>query len=80
MLAHILTTAGLKAVACGNVGTTVIDSVLSPEKYDYLVLELSSFQLHLQVPTKALLVATAAAAGSDRTEQSVGRWAGGGGG
>ena len=46
MVAHILTTAGLKAVACGNVGTTVIDSVLSPEKYDFLVLELSSFQLH----------------------------------
>lgn len=46
MLAHILTTAGLNATACGNVGTTVVDSVLSNEKYDYLVLELSSFQLH----------------------------------
>ena len=46
MVAHILTTAGLKARACGNVGTTVIDSVLSDEKYDYLILELSSFQLH----------------------------------
>lgn len=46
MVAHILTTAGLKALACGNVGTTVIESVTSPEKYDYLVLELSSFQLH----------------------------------
>lgn len=46
MTAHILTTAGLNAIACGNVGTTVIESVMSPEKYDYLVLELSSFQLH----------------------------------
>jgi UDP-N-acetylmuramoylalanine--D-glutamate ligase len=46
MVAHILTTAGLNAVACGNVGTTVIDSVLSKEKFDYLILELSSFQLH----------------------------------
>ncbi|CAB4882553.1 unannotated protein [freshwater metagenome] len=46
MLAHILTTAGLNARACGNVGTTVIDSVLSKAKYDFLVLELSSFQLH----------------------------------
>ena len=46
MVAHIMTTAGLKARACGNVGVTVIDSVLSPEKFDYLVLELSSFQLH----------------------------------
>lgn len=46
MVAHILATAGIKAQACGNVGTTVVDSVLSPEKFDYLVLELSSFQLH----------------------------------
>jgi UDP-N-acetylmuramoylalanine--D-glutamate ligase len=46
MVAHILKSAGLKATACGNVGTTVIESVLSPEKFDYLVLELSSFQLH----------------------------------
>jgi UDP-N-acetylmuramoylalanine--D-glutamate ligase len=46
MVAHIFEAAGLKARACGNVGTTVIDSVLSSEKYDYLILELSSFQLH----------------------------------
>ncbi|MEY4497241.1 MAG: hypothetical protein RLZZ364_546 [Actinomycetota bacterium] len=46
MVAHILKTAGLNSAACGNVGTTVIDSVLSKEKFDYLVLELSSFQLH----------------------------------
>lgn len=46
MVAHILKTAGLKVQACGNVGTTVIESVNSPEKFDFLVLELSSFQLH----------------------------------
>ncbi|CAN2192688.1 MurD UDP-N-acetylmuramoylalanine-D-glutamate ligase [Candidatus Nanopelagicaceae bacterium] len=46
MVAHIMTQAGMKVQACGNVGTTVIDSVLSPENFDYLVLELSSFQLH----------------------------------
>jgi UDP-N-acetylmuramoylalanine--D-glutamate ligase len=46
MVAHILATAGINARACGNVGTTVIESVMSPEKFDYLVLELSSFQLH----------------------------------
>jgi UDP-N-acetylmuramoylalanine--D-glutamate ligase len=46
MVAHILTTAGLNARACGNVGTTVIESVMAPEKFDYLILELSSFQLH----------------------------------
>jgi UDP-N-acetylmuramoylalanine--D-glutamate ligase len=46
MVAHILQSAGLHAAACGNVGTTVIESVLSSEKFDFLVLELSSFQLH----------------------------------
>jgi UDP-N-acetylmuramoylalanine--D-glutamate ligase len=46
MVAHIFETAGLQAKACGNVGTTVIETVTSDEKYDYLVLELSSFQLH----------------------------------
>jgi UDP-N-acetylmuramoylalanine--D-glutamate ligase len=46
MVAKILQTAGLKAVACGNVGDTVIEAVDRNESYDYLVLELSSFQLH----------------------------------
>jgi len=46
MVAKILQTAGLKAVACGNVGDTVIEAVEHKDRYDYLVLELSSFQLH----------------------------------
>ena len=46
MTAKILQTAGLHAVACGNVGDTVIDAVDREEPFDYLVLELSSFQLH----------------------------------
>ena len=46
MTAKIMQTAGLKAVACGNVGDTVIDAVDRTDPYDYLVLELSSFQLH----------------------------------
>ena len=46
MVAKILQTAGLKAVACGNVGDTVIEAVDRESVYDYLVLELSSFQLH----------------------------------
>jgi UDP-N-acetylmuramoylalanine--D-glutamate ligase len=46
MAAKILQTAGLKAVACGNVGDTVIDAVDRKDSYDYLILELSSFQLH----------------------------------
>ena len=46
MVAKILQTAGLKAVACGNVGDTVIEAVDRKNAFDYLVLELSSFQLH----------------------------------
>lgn len=46
MVAKILQTAGLKATACGNVGDTVIEAVTGKESYDYLILELSSFQLH----------------------------------
>lgn len=46
MAAAMLREGGVSAIACGNVGTTVIESVESPEKYAVLVLELSSFQLH----------------------------------
>jgi UDP-N-acetylmuramoylalanine--D-glutamate ligase len=46
MVAKILQTAGLKSKACGNVGETVIDAVDQVDPYEYLVLELSSFQLH----------------------------------
>ena len=37
---------GMRSLACGNVGNTVIDAVDSGEGYDFLVVELSSFQLH----------------------------------
>ena len=46
LTAHMVRTGGFSALACGNVGTTVIDAVESTENYEYLVLELSSFQLH----------------------------------
>ncbi len=46
MTVKILQKAGLKVVACGNVGDTVIDAVDRADPYDYLILELSSFQLH----------------------------------
>lgn len=46
MLASVLTAAGLRAEAVGNVGTPVLDAVLSGEPYDVLALELSSYQLH----------------------------------
>ena len=46
LAAEMLRRGGISAIACGNVGTTVIESVESTENFDYLVLELSSFQLH----------------------------------
>jgi UDP-N-acetylmuramoylalanine--D-glutamate ligase len=46
MLEQVLTAAGLRAVAAGNVGLPVLDAVLAAEPYDVLAVELSSFQLH----------------------------------
>ena len=46
MLTSVLQAAGLRAVAAGNVGLPLLDAVLSPEPYDVLAVELSSFQLH----------------------------------
>jgi UDP-N-acetylmuramoylalanine--D-glutamate ligase len=46
MTAAAVRAGGLHAIACGNVGRTVIECVDSKEDYDVLVLELSSFQLH----------------------------------
>ena len=46
MIAAMLREGGLSAIACGNVGETVIDCVEKGDLYDVLVLELSSFQLH----------------------------------
>jgi UDP-N-acetylmuramoylalanine--D-glutamate ligase len=37
---------GKRAVACGNIGKTVIEVITSDEEVDYLIIELSSFQLH----------------------------------
>jgi UDP-N-acetylmuramoylalanine--D-glutamate ligase len=46
LCASMLNSAGIKAKACGNVGTTVIESVLDQENYQVLVIEISSFQIH----------------------------------
>ena len=46
LVESILKAADINSFACGNVGTPVIDAVVSEQKYDYLILELSSFQLH----------------------------------
>ena len=46
MLEAMLREAGLRAVACGNVGLPIVEAVMDPEPYDVLAVELSSFQLH----------------------------------
>ncbi len=45
LITEMLTGAGLKAVAAGNIGLPFSEVVRSGEAYDWIVLELSSFQL-----------------------------------
>ena len=45
MVETIFNSANIKGKACGNVGETVIEAVLRQEPFDYLALELSSFQI-----------------------------------
>jgi UDP-N-acetylmuramoylalanine--D-glutamate ligase len=45
MVESIISTSHLTGVACGNVGTSVIEAVAKDEPYDLLALELSSFQI-----------------------------------
>ncbi|MEM4248328.1 MAG: UDP-N-acetylmuramoyl-L-alanine--D-glutamate ligase, partial [Candidatus Nanoarchaeia archaeon] len=42
---HLLKRAGKKAVCAGNIGTPLSDFALCKEKYDFIVTEVSSFQL-----------------------------------
>ncbi|MBV9023139.1 MAG: UDP-N-acetylmuramoyl-L-alanine--D-glutamate ligase [Streptomycetaceae bacterium] len=59
MLASILTAAGLRTAAVGNIGTPILDVVLCGGPYDVLAVELSSYQLHwapsLRVHSAAVL-------------------------
>lgn len=48
LTAHILKNAGFKAEACGNIGNPLIN--FSYKKYDFLVVELSSYQLESSSP------------------------------
>jgi len=38
--------AGVKAVACGNIGKPILDCIRDPAAFEVLIVELSSFQLH----------------------------------
>jgi UDP-N-acetylmuramoylalanine--D-glutamate ligase len=48
LVAHLLTAAGLKATAAGNIGRPLADLAVSgeSERYQWLSVEVSSFQLH----------------------------------
>lgn len=46
LVEHMLNVSGKRALACGNIGTPVLDAIRDPEGFDVLVVELSSFQLH----------------------------------
>lgn len=46
LLESVLGASGLKALAVGNVGKSVLDALREPVVYDVFVVELSSFQLH----------------------------------
>ncbi len=47
LIAHILNACGKPTVACGNYGTALSEVVLAGEPWDYLTVEVSSFQLEL---------------------------------
>jgi UDP-N-acetylmuramoylalanine--D-glutamate ligase len=46
LVAHLLTAAGYRATAAGNIGTPLSQAVMEDEPYDWLAVEISSFQLH----------------------------------
>ena len=46
LAAAMLVAGGVRAAPCGNVGVPVLDAIRDPHRFDVLVVELSSFQLH----------------------------------
>jgi UDP-N-acetylmuramoylalanine--D-glutamate ligase len=46
LVAHLLSAAGLRATTAGNIGRPVTDLAIAGESYQWLSLEVSSFQLH----------------------------------
>jgi UDP-N-acetylmuramoylalanine--D-glutamate ligase len=46
LIAHLLSAAGYRASAAGNIGTPLCQAALESEPYDWLAVEISSFQLH----------------------------------
>ncbi len=46
LVAHLLSAAGLQSTTAGNIGRPVTDLAMAPERFQWLSLEVSSFQLH----------------------------------
>lgn len=46
LVEEILLADAKRAIACGNIGLPILDAIRNPDGFDYLVVELSSFQLH----------------------------------
>jgi len=46
LVAHLLSAAGLQSTTAGNIGRPVTDLAMANERYQWLSLEVSSFQLH----------------------------------
>jgi UDP-N-acetylmuramoylalanine--D-glutamate ligase len=46
LVAHLLSAAGLQSTTAGNIGRPVTDLAMDNERYQWLSLEVSSFQLH----------------------------------
>src|SRR3989449_3399852 len=46
LVAHLLSAAGLQSTTAGNIGRPVTDLAMAQERYQWLSLEVSSFQLH----------------------------------
>jgi len=57
MLAAMLGAAGLRAVAAGNVGLSVVEAVTEPDPYPVIAVELSSFQLYWSLSVRPLAAA-----------------------
>ena len=46
LTAHLLTAGGLRATAAGNIGTPLAQAAMEEDPYQWLAVEISSFQLH----------------------------------
>jgi UDP-N-acetylmuramoylalanine--D-glutamate ligase len=46
LTALMLHNGGYRVVPCGNIGDPILDAIRDPEGFDFLIVELSSFQLH----------------------------------